>query len=102
MNDEQKTRQAVGLQYNEGEAPKVTVKGEGVIAEEIIALAQEVGIHIHQDPHLAQFLQTLEQGEEIPVELYTIIAEIIAFVYMLEGKYPEKWNNMHQKIVAEV
>lgn len=99
MND--KPKQAVALSYDGHTAPKVVATGEGVIAEEIIAIAKANGVFIHQDPHLAQFLQLLELGEEIPKELYLLIAELIAFIYMLDGKFPEQWNNMHQKIVEK-
>lgn len=99
MSDEPK--QAVALSYDGHSAPKVVATGEGLIAEEIIAIAKANGVFIHQDPHLAQFLQLLELGEEIPKELYLLIAELIAFIYMLDGKFPEQWNNMHQKIVEK-
>ncbi|MGL5390717.1 MAG: EscU/YscU/HrcU family type III secretion system export apparatus switch protein [Shewanella sp.] len=101
MSEESKVRQAVALSYDGSNAPKVVASGEGLIAEEIIALAKASGVHIHQDPHLSDFLRLLELGEEIPKELYLLIAELIAFVYMLDGKFPEQWNNMHQKIVAK-
>ncbi|WP_394146908.1 EscU/YscU/HrcU family type III secretion system export apparatus switch protein [Shewanella atlantica] len=101
--ENQKTeRQAVALGFDGHNTPKVTAKGTGLIAEEIIALAEEAGVHIHKNPHLSDFLQRLELGEEIPKELYFLIAELIAFVYMLDGKFPEQWNNMHKKIVEEV
>ncbi|ABZ76041.1 FlhB domain protein [Shewanella halifaxensis HAW-EB4] len=102
MTDSRKPRQAVALSYQSGAAPKVSAKGEDKLAEEIIALAQQAGIHIHQDEYLCDFLQRLEIGDEIPSELYLLIAELIAFVYVLDGKFPEKWNNMHQKIMEEV
>lgn len=101
MNDESKLKQAVALSYDGHNAPKIVATGEGLIAEEIIALAKASGVYIHQDPHLSNFLQLLELGEEIPKELYLLIAELIAFVYMLDGKFPEQWNNMHQKIVEK-
>ena len=101
MNEDNKTRQAVALSYDGKNAPKIVATGEGLIAEEIIALAQASGVYIHKDPHLSQFLSLLELGEEIPKELYLLIAELIAFVYMLDGKFPEQWNNMHQKIVEK-
>jgi flagellar biosynthesis protein len=94
-----KPKQAVALSYDGKHAPQITAKGKGEVAEEIIALARESGIYIHQDPHLSDFLQLLEVGEEIPRELYLLIAELIAFVYMLDGKFPEQWNNLHKKIV---
>ncbi|ABV37643.1 FlhB domain protein [Shewanella sediminis HAW-EB3] len=98
----QTERQAVALGFDGQHTPTVTAKGTGLVAEEIIALAEEAGVHIHKNPHLSDFLQRLELGEEIPKELYFLIAELIAFVYMLDGKFPEQWNNMHQKIVEEV
>ena len=97
-----KIKQAVALSFDGKNAPKVTASGKDLIAEEIIALAKDAGIHIHQDPHLAEFLQLLEVGDEVPKELYLLIAELIAFVYMLEGKFPEQWNNLHQRILTEV
>ncbi|QFU23464.1 EscU/YscU/HrcU family type III secretion system export apparatus switch protein [Shewanella eurypsychrophilus] len=101
-NDKKKQREAVALRFGGQHAPTVTATGKGTVADEIINLAEQAGIHIHQDPHLSVFLQRLELGEEIPKELYLLIAELIAFTYMLEGKFPDQWNNMHQKIVEEV
>ncbi|MGE6382267.1 EscU/YscU/HrcU family type III secretion system export apparatus switch protein [Shewanella baltica] len=101
MSEESEPKQAVALSYDGRNAPKIVATGEGLIAEEIIALAKANGVYIHQDPHLSNFLQLLELGEEIPKELYLLIAELIAFVYMLDGKFPEQWNNMHQKIVEK-
>lgn len=97
-----KTRKAVALSFDGKTAPTVTASGKDLVAEEIIALAKANGIHIHEDPHLSEFLQMLEIGEKVPKELYLLIAELIAFVYMLDGKFPEKWNNLHQKILTEV
>ncbi|MBW3526241.1 EscU/YscU/HrcU family type III secretion system export apparatus switch protein [Shewanella sp. NKUCC05_KAH] len=101
MSEESEPKQAVALGYDGRNAPKIVATGEGLIAEEIIALAKANGVYIHQDPHLSHFLQLLELGEEIPKELYLLIAELIAFVYMLDGKFPEQWNNMHKKIVEK-
>lgn len=101
MSEESEPKQAVALSYDGRNAPKIVATGEGLIAEEIIALAKANGVYIHQDPHLSHFLQLLELGEEIPKELYLLIAELIAFVYMLDGKFPEQWNNMHKKIIEK-
>jgi len=102
MKDEpEKGPQAVALSFDGKSAPKITAQGKDLVAEEIISIAKEAGIHIHQDPHLSEFLQLLELGDEIPKELYLLIAELIAFVYMLEGKFPEQWNSLHQKIVDQ-
>ncbi|MFT5789530.1 MAG: flagellar biosynthesis protein [Shewanella sp.] len=100
-DDSKKIQQAVALSFDGKSAPKITATGKDLVAEEMILLAKDAGIHIHQDPHLSEFLQLLELGDEVPKELYLLIAELIAFVYMLEGKFPEQWNTLHQKIVAQ-
>ncbi len=81
-------KQATALAYSGTGAPIVSAKGTASIAEEIIMRAQEAGVHIHQDKHLSEFLQKIELGEEIPEEVYRLIAEILSFVYLLEGKDP--------------
>ncbi|NMH65583.1 EscU/YscU/HrcU family type III secretion system export apparatus switch protein [Shewanella salipaludis] len=100
-DNKQQPTQAVALSYDGKGAPKITATGQDLIAEEIISLAKDAGIYIHRDPHLSDFLQRLELGEEIPKELYLLIAELISFVYMLDGKFPEQWNNLHQKIIEK-
>lgn len=99
---ESKNRIAVALQYDGEGAPKVTAKGESLLAEDIIAIATEAGIQIHKDPALADFLATLELEESIPQELFLLIAELLAFVYMLDGRYPEEWAKLHNKITTSV
>lgn len=73
---------AVALAYERGsrEAPRVTAKGYGLVAERIVALAEEHGIVIESDPALAQALAGVELDEEIPVELFEAVAEVIGFV----------------------
>ncbi|WP_144209897.1 EscU/YscU/HrcU family type III secretion system export apparatus switch protein [Shewanella donghaensis] len=94
-------KQAVALSFDGNSAPKITATGKDLVAEEIISLAKDAGIFIHQDENLSNFLQLLELGDEVPKELYTLIAELIAFVYMLDGKFPEQWDNLHQKIIEQ-
>ena len=94
-------KKAVALSFDGNSAPTVTATGKDLVAEEIIALAKEAGVYIHQDENLSAFLQLLALGDEVPKELYTLIAELIAFVYMLDGKFPEQWDNLHQKILEQ-
>lgn len=77
---------AIALNYDETSAPKVTAKGRGLVAEEILKLAAEHDIPIKEQPELAQLLATVELGDQIPEVLYVAVAEIIAFAYMLKGK----------------
>ena len=76
---------AAAIKYDSAgdNAPKVTARGRGTIAEKIIEIAQENSIPIKNDPDLIQVLSKLKVGAEIPVELYRAVAEILAFVYSL-------------------
>lgn len=76
-------KKAVALRYDRSrdEAPVVVAKGAGSIAEKIIALAQECGIHIHEDADLVEVLAHLNLNEAIPPATYVVVAEILAFVY---------------------
>nr|WP_251372415.1 EscU/YscU/HrcU family type III secretion system export apparatus switch protein [Rheinheimera oceanensis] len=86
------------MQYEGKQAPTVTVQGHAELADEIVALAREHGVLIHQDEELSKLLTKLELGEQIPQQLYIVIAELIAFSYVLQGKFPENWHNIHQRI----
>ncbi|WP_105190500.1 EscU/YscU/HrcU family type III secretion system export apparatus switch protein [Pseudoalteromonas sp. T1lg48] len=97
MNNNQQ-RSAIGLLYQEGSAPHVSAKGFGELAQQIIEAAEQQGILIHQDKELANALAALQQGQEIPPELYYVIAELIAFSYVLRGKYPPGWQNFSNKL----
>lgn len=79
-------QKAIALNYDHQGAPKVTAKGQGIIAEQIIRLAHEHDVHIHESPELAEVLLRLELGDEIPESLYRAIAEIIAFTYNLNNE----------------
>jgi len=85
---EKETLRAIALQYDGENAPTVTASGEGAIAEEIIRVAREHGVPLREDVMLAALLSELELGEEIPPLLYRVIAEVIAYAYIVSGKMP--------------
>lgn len=88
-NDQHNRRKAVALHYNlDGteEAPRVKAKGAGFVAEEIIQLAKNNGIPIQQDPALVEILSHLDLDQQIPTELFEVVAEILAVVYKLEKR----------------
>ena len=90
MSEEEKRKKAVALKYEVGSdaAPRVTAKGTGRIALKIIELATANNIPIHEDPDLTEVLSRVELGEEIPEDVYTVVAEILAFIYQANKKYP--------------
>lgn len=80
---------AVALQYDGEHAPKVTAKGEGVTAQQILAIAEQHGIPLQTEPELARILAQVPLGEDIPQQLYLAVAEVIAFAYFISGKTPD-------------
>ena len=78
-------KKAVALQYDrqKNDAPIVSASGQGELARKIVSLAEEAGVPIQEDPDLVEVLGKVPLGDEIPVELYQAVAEILAFVYRL-------------------
>ena len=74
---------AVALKYkkNEDEAPKISAKGKGYVADRIIELAKTHGVTVRKDQDLAVMLEKLELDMPIPVEAYVAVAEILSYVY---------------------
>lgn len=85
-------KRSVALTYNENEAdaPVVKAKGAGISAESIIQLAKANDIPIMEDPSLVELLYKIDINEQIPVELYNVVADILAFVYEMERKYEKE------------
>lgn len=84
------THIAVALKYDIDtmEAPIVVAKGEGYMALKIIEKAREFGIEIVENKPLARALNsTTEIGDEIPVDLYQAVAEVLAFVYRSSRRF---------------
>lgn len=92
QNTDKKDKRAVGLKYDGNDAPTVVAKGFGDLADEIISLAKQSGVLVHEDPYLSELLARMDLGQEIPENLYYVIAELIAFSYVLQGKTPENWQ----------
>ncbi|MGL5978346.1 MAG: EscU/YscU/HrcU family type III secretion system export apparatus switch protein [Erysipelotrichaceae bacterium] len=73
-----KKKKAVALKYNPNAdvAPIVIASGYGAVAENIIHIGEQEGIPIYRDDHAASILCMLELGNQIPVELYELIASL--------------------------
>ena len=84
----EKSPKAVALKYDrkKDNAPRVIAKGRGEIAEKIIAVAKEHNVPLYEDKNLIQILEALDLETEIPAELYRAVAEVLAFIYKLNGK----------------
>jgi len=79
---EKTPKKAVALSYDEAvdEAPKVVASGSGLVAERIVKTAQEAGVAIQENPGLVSALAALDLGEQIPAELFPVVAEVLVWV----------------------
>lgn len=86
LNQRRPKATALGYDPEHDEAPRVLASGEGLIAEQIIAIAKANGIPIREDPILAEALSKVDIGQAIPPELYPLVAEVLAYIYRLQGR----------------
>ena len=86
MSVELRNKLAVALHYDRKGAPRVVAKGKGTIGAKIIELAKVHDIPIEENEVLAGALSNIELGDEIPVELYKAVAEVLIFVLRLSGR----------------
>ena len=76
------------LKYTGDGAPKVVAAGKGHIAAQILERAHEAGVPVHRDPELATALTELALGQEIPDQMWTAVAQVLAWAYGLSEKRP--------------
>ncbi|NIA21553.1 MAG: flagellar biosynthesis protein FlhB [Anaerolineaceae bacterium] len=83
------THFAIAIRYDTGEmaAPKVVAKGADLLARRIREIAIENGVPIVEKPALARTLyKAVEVGQEIPMQFYQAVAEVLAFVYRISNR----------------
>jgi flagellar biosynthesis protein len=74
---------AVALRHDRDEdtAPRVVASGRGRTAETILDIAFASGIKVREDGDLAEMLQAVDIGSEIPLAAFAAVAEILARLY---------------------
>lgn len=78
---------AVAVAYDPADqAPRVVAKGYGTLAETIIQTAEEHGLYVHQSRELVSLLMQVDLDAHIPPKLYVAIAELLAWLYTLDGE----------------
>lgn len=82
---------AAALSYDpaNGALPRVVAHGKGTLAEKLLALARENGVAIQEDADLAEMLTAVDLDSEIPVEAMMAVAEVLAYVYRINGRMDE-------------
>ncbi len=81
---------AIALSHDIGsdQAPTVVAKGYGEVAEQILRLAFDNDVKVRTDPDLVQILEVVEVDCEIPVQAFAAVAEILTYVYRMNGALP--------------
>ena len=82
---------AVALRYHPeapflDAAPRLVAKGEGMLAERILALAKQHGVPVTQDPDLLAALAPLDVNRLIPPELFQAMAVVLAALYRANSR----------------
>lgn len=85
-------KKAAALRYDaqSDNAPYIVALGEGYVAERMIEAAHENNVEVVKDKKLAHILNELSVGDEIPEELYKVVAEILVFISDLDSKYKKR------------
>jgi flagellar biosynthesis protein len=83
MNNKHNIKHAVGLYYDKENVPIVTAKGDGYIADKIIAIARENHIPIQEDRELLKLLAKVNLNDAIPRQLYEAVAQLLVFIYYI-------------------
>jgi flagellar biosynthesis protein len=95
-------KSAIAIRYDvdKDKAPLIIASGRGLVADEILRIAEDNKIPLYEDPELAKLLAKLELDTEIPPELYTLVAEVLFFVYKLD-RMAEKREKMITRLKEE-
>ena len=85
-------QEAVAIRYDRDRenAPRVVAKGKGYVAEQLLAIARRHAVPVYQNQTVTQLLMAVELDREIPPELYQAVANVLAYVYRMDGRAAEK------------
>lgn len=86
-------KKAVALRYTpekQNSAPTLVAKGKGALAEAILEKAREHGVPIQEDKSLVEVLSKLDLDQEIPAELYQLVAEVLSFIYRSDARLRDR------------
>jgi flagellar biosynthetic protein FlhB len=88
------THFAVALAYTSGQnAPRVLAKGADLLAFRIRELAREHDVAIVENPPLArQLYADVEVGQEVPVQMFALVAEVLAYVWRTNRSRRYAWT----------
>ncbi|MDR3209095.1 MAG: EscU/YscU/HrcU family type III secretion system export apparatus switch protein [Oscillospiraceae bacterium] len=90
--EEKYVKRAAAIRYDPESdgAPVLTAFGEGHMAERIVASAEASGVPVVPDAGLASVLARMSVGDEVPAELYEVVAKLLVFVGEMDHSYGER------------
>ena len=85
-------QEAVAIRYDRDRenAPRVVAKGKCFVAEQLLAIARRHAVPVYQNQTVTQLLMAVELDREIPPELYQAVANVLAYVYRMDGRAAER------------
>ena len=97
MNENKKKSEpleATALKYNaeSDDVPQIVALGQGYVAENIVKAARENEIPVVEDKSLSSALSRLSVGDEIPEELYQVVAQVLVFISRLDEDYAKRFG----------
>lgn len=80
---------AAVIRFNEqaDKAPTVVAQGRGQLAAKIIEMAKQHNVQMEEDSGLVQNLLDIDLGDNIPPQLYSVMAEILLMIEEMEESY---------------
>lgn len=78
-------------------APAAPAAGPSPTALAVMEKAREHGLAVPQDPELVEVLAGLNLDEEVPPQIYLVVAEMMAFVYRLDHEYRQQFRTPDQE-----
>ena len=82
------TREAAALKYDmdTDRVPHITALGRGYVAQRMVKEAERNRVQVVRDDKMSHVLHRLSVGDEIPESLYRVVAEILVYVYKMDGR----------------
>ncbi len=80
---------AAALHYDDSrdDTPKLVARGKGEVAKRIIEMAKKNDIPLQEDSNLIGNLIDMDLGDNIPPQLYTVIAEVLLLLEEMENSF---------------
>ena len=93
-------KRAAAIKYDpdDNNVPVLAAFGEGYLADKILSVARESGVPVVPDASLASLLSKVSIGDDIPPELYEVVAKVLVFVGEVDRGYGERVKKAGERL----